>query len=55
MLDDFITHHLQHVDDLTELKVSLVALRLLEQKAAGTLAPFVTERELMTHAAIRMA
>jgi len=38
------------VDDLAELKVSLVALALLDQKIAP--APFVTEDELMAHPAI---
>ena len=51
MLDDFIQHTLQHVDDLAELKVSLVALRLLEQKVSP--APSITERELMQQPAIR--
>lgn len=51
MLDDFITHHVPHVDDLAELKVSLVAMRLLEQKLSA--APCITERELMAQPAIR--
>ncbi len=51
MLDDFIQHTLPHVDDLAELKVSLVALRLLEQKVSP--APSITERELMQQPAIR--
>ena len=53
MLNDFIDHALSHADDLAELKVSLAALRLLEQKALSVPAPFVTERELMTHPAVR--
>lgn len=51
MLDDFIQHNLSHVDDLAELKVSLVALRLLEQKVSP--APSITERDLMEQPAIR--
>ena len=51
MLDDFIQQNLAHVDDLAELKVSLVALRLLEQKVSP--APSITERELMQQPAIR--
>lgn len=51
MLDDFIANTLAQVDDLAELKVSLVALRLLEGKLSPT--PFVTEGELMAHPAIR--
>jgi hypothetical protein len=47
---DFITRTLAQVDDLAELKVSLVALALLDQKFAP--APFVTEDELMAHPAI---
>jgi hypothetical protein len=47
---DFITQTLAQVDDLAELKVSLVALALLDQKFAP--APFVTEDELMAHPAI---
>jgi len=48
---DFIARALAHVDDLAELKVSLVALSLLESKLSA--APFVTEGELMAHPAIR--
>lgn len=51
MLDDFIANTLAQVDDLAELKVSLVALRLLESKLSPM--PFVTEGELMAHPAIR--
>ncbi|MCS6847479.1 MAG: hypothetical protein RMN52_07175 [Anaerolineae bacterium] len=51
MLDDFIANTLAQVDDLAELKVSLVALRLLEGKLSP--APFVTEGELMAHPAVR--
>ncbi|MDW8352532.1 MAG: hypothetical protein RML99_11540 [Anaerolineae bacterium] len=51
MLDDFIANTLAQVDDLAELKVSLVALRLLEGKLSPV--PFVTESELMAHPAIR--
>ena len=53
MLNDFIDHALAHADDLAELKVSLAALRLLDQKALGVVAPFVTERELRMHPAVR--
>jgi len=53
MIDDFIECQLAHADDLAELKVSLAALRLLEQKAQGVSVPFVTERELMAHPAVR--
>ncbi len=51
MIGDFIDNMLAQVDDLAELKVSLVALRLLEAKLSP--APFVTEAELMAHPAIR--
>ncbi len=47
---NFIAQTLAQVDDLAELKVSLVALALLDQKIAP--APFVTEDELMAHPAI---
>jgi hypothetical protein len=48
---DFIARALAQVDDLAELKVSLVALSLLEAKLSPM--PFVTEGELMAHPAIR--
>ncbi|MCL5998361.1 MAG: hypothetical protein M1546_20260 [Chloroflexi bacterium] len=51
MLDDFIQHALAQIDDLAELKVSLVALRLLELKESDTAS--VTARELATHPALR--
>jgi len=47
---NFIAQTLAQVDDLAELKVSLVALALLDQKLAPV--PFVTEDELMAHPAI---
>jgi hypothetical protein len=48
---DFVERTLAQVDDLAELKVSLVALSLLEAKLSAV--PFVTEGELMAHPAIR--
>ncbi len=51
LVDAFIANTLAQVDDLAELKVSLVALRLLEAKLSA--APFVTEGELMAHPAVR--
>jgi hypothetical protein len=51
MLDDFIRHTLTQIDDLAELKVSLVALRLLELKGSETAS--VTANELATHPALR--
>jgi hypothetical protein len=51
MLDDFIQHTLAQVDDLAELKVSTVALRLLELKQSETAS--VTARELAAHPALR--
>ena len=51
MLDDFIQHTLAEVDDLAELKVSLVVLRLLELKQSEISS--TTARELATHPALR--
>ncbi len=51
LVNAFIANTLAQVDDLAELKVSLVALSLLEAKPAAT--PFVTEGELLNHPAIR--
>ena len=51
MISDFVERKLAEVDDLAELKVTLVALRLLEQKVAP--AASTTERELLAHPAIR--
>ena len=51
MLDDFLQHALAEVDDLAELKVSLVALRLLELKQSETAS--ITARELAAHPALR--
>ena len=51
MLDDFLQRALAEVDDLAELKVSLVALRLLELKQSETAS--ITARELATHPALR--
>jgi hypothetical protein len=51
MIDDFIQHNLADIDDLAELKVSLVALHVLAHKLSP--APSITERELMAHPAIR--
>jgi hypothetical protein len=51
MISEFIERQLAEVDDLAELKATLVALRLLEQKVSPTAS--VTERELMAHPAIR--
>ncbi|HEY3342322.1 MAG TPA: DnaD domain protein [Anaerolineae bacterium] len=50
MLDEFLQHTLAEVDDLTELKVSLVALRLLELKQSETAS--ITARELAAHPAL---
>ena len=51
MIDDFLQRTLAQVDDLAELKVSLVALRLLELKQSETAS--VTARELITQPALR--
>lgn len=51
MIGDFVERKLAEVDDLAELKVTLVTLRLLEQKVSP--AASVTERELLAHPAIR--
>ncbi len=51
MIDDFLQRTLAQVDDLAELKVSLVALRLLELKQSDTAS--VTARELAAHPALR--
>jgi hypothetical protein len=50
MISEFIERRLAEVDDLAELKVTLIALRLLEQKASPA---SVTERELLAQPAIR--
>lgn len=44
---------LAQVDDLSELKVTLVALRLLERKQSD--APFITAKEMEAHPALREA
>lgn len=51
MLDDFLDTRLAQVDDLSELKVTLVALRLLERKQSD--APFITAKDLEAHPALR--
>ena len=51
MLTDFIEKALAQIDDLAELKVTLVALRLLEAKQSETAS--VTEREVLAHAAVQ--
>jgi hypothetical protein len=51
MLDDFLQHALAEVDDLAELKVSLVALRLLELKQSETAS--ITARELAAYPALK--
>jgi hypothetical protein len=51
VIDEFIRTALAQVDDLNELKVTLVALRLLGQKSAP--APSLTEPELMAHPVVR--
>jgi hypothetical protein len=51
LLDAFIQHTLASIDDLAELKVSLVALRLLELKQSETAS--VTEQELAAHPTLR--
>jgi hypothetical protein len=51
MLNDFIEKALAQIDDLAELKVTLVALRLLDAKQSETAS--VTEREMLAHAAVQ--
>ncbi len=51
MLTDFIEKALAQIDDLAELKVTLVALRLLDAKQSETAS--VTEREVLAHAAVQ--
>jgi len=51
MLNDFIDTTLVHIDDLAELKVTLVALRLLAGKSGALV--WVSERELLGHAAVQ--
>lgn len=51
MLDSYLQHTLAQVDDLTELKVTLIALRLLELKQSDTSA--VSAGELAAHPALR--
>ena len=63
MISDFIEKALAQVDDLAELKVTLVALRLLEQKQraaaheminlAVNVTASVTEAELLGHPAVQ--
>jgi hypothetical protein len=51
MLTDFIEKALAQIDDLAELKVTLVALRLLEAKQSQTAS--VTEREVLAHSVVQ--
>ncbi len=51
MLNDFIDTALTHIDDLAELKVTLVALRLLAMKSGES--AWVSERELLAHPVIQ--
>lgn len=51
MIDDLIRNALAEIDDLAELKVSLVALRLLELKQSPTAS--LTREELAAHPALR--
>ncbi len=51
MIDEFIQTALAQIDDLTELKVSLVALRLLEARLSETAS--ITRDELAAHPALR--
>ncbi len=51
MIDDLIRNALAEIDDLAELKVSLVALRLLELKQAP--AASITRDELAAHPALK--
>jgi len=51
MLDEFLDTRLAQIDDLSELKVTLVALRLLERKQSDV--PFITTKELEAHPALR--
>lgn len=51
MLNEFIDTALTHIDDLAELKVTLVALRLLAMKSGES--AWVSERELLAHPVIQ--
>lgn len=51
MLETFIDTTLTHIDDLAELKVTLVALRLLAGKSGALV--WVSERELLRHPAVQ--
>jgi len=51
MLDEFIQYTLAQIDDLAELKVSLVAMRLLELKNSESAS--TTQRELGQLPALR--
>jgi hypothetical protein len=51
MLTVFIDAQLAQIDNIDELKVTLVVLRLLAQKQVET--PMVTEQELLAHAGVR--
>jgi hypothetical protein len=51
VIDDLIRNALAEIDDLAELKVSLVALRLLELKQSPTAS--LTRDELATHPALK--
>ncbi len=51
MLPEFIDTALTQIDDLAELKVTLVALRLLAAKSGAMVS--VTERELLAHTAVQ--
>ena len=51
MIDEFIAQHLAAVDDLAELKVMMVALRLMEQRNSAT--AHLTALELAGHPALR--
>ena len=51
MLTDFIEKALVQIDDLAELKVTLVALRLLDGKQSDTAS--VTEREVLAHTVVQ--
>jgi hypothetical protein len=51
MLNEFIDAQLAGIDNLDELKVTLVTLRLLAQKQIET--PMVSEAQIMEHVAVR--
>jgi hypothetical protein len=51
MLNDFIDKALAQIDDLAELKVTLVALHVLSTKGSATAS--VTERDLLAHAVVQ--